>query len=1220
MAIGRTSNGKTGSPKIPNTSNSTNGCSEISSNCIIWQGPDIEGLNLCNGDSISNVIFNLATEVFNTTTTSPGVDISTINQACLVQRYGTANNIQILISNIIDKLCECCENAGQQEDPCSCNIPLPACLQYKDEQGNQVTSLPLYDPSTGNGYAVYLANRICDNVSAITLINNNLTALEIRVTNIERDCCHSHTGGGSGGGEPHGAQQRVVPSFVGTPGIPQSISKVLVATETAVGELQRATGTPEAINAALNVAPALAGREILSGKGTMAAIPQFINNPVNLAQSVQNLWVTVNDTRNAVQSMKETVANPLCGDITYTVAGSITRMPETGALKDITLDFQGCSIPATYTDCNSKGTKITITDASLNSIVKYVDISGYYQDNAAWTLPTASMGNLDLGSNYSVRVEFCGSNGDNMCQEIQNFTLDNELVCPDVIIGTVTADTIPYTVTNIQIPANAGHSISVLLRTNSGKVIDSRTYTAFGSGISGTFSNLNGATLYQVFIEVTPKGSSTATQCAIQNVSTTAPVCTSSNMTSADTNWIVSATAETNLQSGANSIVLGSYNDGSGSLTRWTAGFDSSNQPILTQDTAVESITGWVHNGDFVNPQMSTEPLFMTGLAASPMTPTGIGRTDKDSGWKYFGTLQDPTGNLFYVYASVNSTSHTINNIVFGCNCSGLYISPSQPTYYCPKGGSVETTMDAIGYTQGSGGYTWTVSVQPSHGSVTIASGYPTASQAKYIYSQDTTNMVGDSFTLSLVNECGAAVSTRCIPILPTSRIKYTSSDVIVFFDTTTITEANAVKVKTSLNNIRNGFTGSLKPNFYYVALVGSPSTPSGDYLKHVRACIENVGASTAPSLVTKAVTISSAGTWWTNVMESGATLPTYWSGATATFPTDIKIMSFTNNITSSGSGTYSSTATVPAPASWTGFGPTASGGSGTQQYEEDYDAIVDMMSGVTPTSAWGLDVVAKADIPWISGTIPFTFNQVIVNILSDDALQTAASALQMFAALQGDVLLSAGEMCGSRMGLKQHSWAPLFGTGMNLNPYLNTAVASGGTPYAPSVTTTAGNSLKGLKDQMNSNISAHTYIENNVELDSSLNPDIITYFRGMMGLLPTGSAGEPTTKGYGTIGGGSEFGTGASAGAACTAAAVATFGKLYTAGVDTAGGSADPFTTIAEDRAYLSPGGVVNGYGELTNNQWYAIAPGTATVSYRAQYKNPASVGKHWVSITQCT
>ena len=148
---------------IQNKSNNTNGCDETSSNCVIWQGPDLPGIDLCNGDTISNVIFNLATELTNITTVSPGVDISTINQGCLISEYGQANDVQTLITNIVDKLCRCCENSGQTTDPCSCVIPLPDCLKYEQSgTGQYITSLPLYS-TTGDSYAVLLGNKIFDN-------------------------------------------------------------------------------------------------------------------------------------------------------------------------------------------------------------------------------------------------------------------------------------------------------------------------------------------------------------------------------------------------------------------------------------------------------------------------------------------------------------------------------------------------------------------------------------------------------------------------------------------------------------------------------------------------------------------------------------------------------------------------------------------------------------------------------------------------------------------------------------------------------------------------------------------------------------------------------------------------------------------------------------------------------------------------------------------------
>ena len=37
-------------------------CSPISSNCVIWQGPDIPCIKLCTGDTVSDVVAKLATD------------------------------------------------------------------------------------------------------------------------------------------------------------------------------------------------------------------------------------------------------------------------------------------------------------------------------------------------------------------------------------------------------------------------------------------------------------------------------------------------------------------------------------------------------------------------------------------------------------------------------------------------------------------------------------------------------------------------------------------------------------------------------------------------------------------------------------------------------------------------------------------------------------------------------------------------------------------------------------------------------------------------------------------------------------------------------------------------------------------------------------------------------------------------------------------------------
>mgnify|MGYP003670327522 FL=1 len=38
-------------------------CSPISSNCVVWQGPDISCINLCTGDTVSDVVSAMAKEL-----------------------------------------------------------------------------------------------------------------------------------------------------------------------------------------------------------------------------------------------------------------------------------------------------------------------------------------------------------------------------------------------------------------------------------------------------------------------------------------------------------------------------------------------------------------------------------------------------------------------------------------------------------------------------------------------------------------------------------------------------------------------------------------------------------------------------------------------------------------------------------------------------------------------------------------------------------------------------------------------------------------------------------------------------------------------------------------------------------------------------------------------------------------------------------------------------
>jgi hypothetical protein len=79
-------------------------CSPISSNCVIWQGPDIVCLDLCRGDSISIVIFKLACLVCDI---KDSLDVDSYDLTCLnLDACDVPHDWKELFQLVIDKICE----------------------------------------------------------------------------------------------------------------------------------------------------------------------------------------------------------------------------------------------------------------------------------------------------------------------------------------------------------------------------------------------------------------------------------------------------------------------------------------------------------------------------------------------------------------------------------------------------------------------------------------------------------------------------------------------------------------------------------------------------------------------------------------------------------------------------------------------------------------------------------------------------------------------------------------------------------------------------------------------------------------------------------------------------------------------------------------------------------------------------------------------------------
>lgn len=81
---------------------SKDGCIKTSSNCVVWQGPDIPCLKLCNGDTITEVLYKLATKFCDTLTL---LDPTKYDISCFNDISCPPTDFSELFQLVIDQIC-----------------------------------------------------------------------------------------------------------------------------------------------------------------------------------------------------------------------------------------------------------------------------------------------------------------------------------------------------------------------------------------------------------------------------------------------------------------------------------------------------------------------------------------------------------------------------------------------------------------------------------------------------------------------------------------------------------------------------------------------------------------------------------------------------------------------------------------------------------------------------------------------------------------------------------------------------------------------------------------------------------------------------------------------------------------------------------------------------------------------------------------------------------
>ena len=138
----------------------------------------------------------------------------------------------------------------------------------------------------------------------------------------------------------------------------------------------------------------------------------------NVAQSLQNMWLTLCDMRAAIKDIQTNCCTIDCNDIIFTAFG-------TYGSDTITLNFGGTVIPADFTECNPAGNTVTITDAAANTYTTTVSVTDALTGNDTETIDISGSA-LSGVSNYTVTITLCTTNGSITCEKTLSFEVVND--------------------------------------------------------------------------------------------------------------------------------------------------------------------------------------------------------------------------------------------------------------------------------------------------------------------------------------------------------------------------------------------------------------------------------------------------------------------------------------------------------------------------------------------------------------------------------------------------------------------------------------------------------------------------------------------------------------------------------------------------------------------------------------------------------------------------
>ena len=298
-------------------------CSPTSSNCVIWQGPDLPCIKLCKGDTVTDVIAKLATELC---TIMDMLNVSNYDLSCFNLTACGPNDFQALVQFLIDQICSLQNQVTTVSDPSTSpivNVP------KSTSADTLVTVADCFvvggvTVMTVSEYAQAIGTKVCSIASQISVINAQIVDLEVRVTNLENtpiptptipsftlSCQIGTLAGGS-------------TNFINTI-LQEYINNVWCSYVTATGS------TADILSAVSAICITDTDLQLTNG-AAFSTNPFWIQNSSysTLADAVNNLWVALCDIYTYASSLAVTVESTSSVDLTMVDNVITAKVTDTG--------------------------------------------------------------------------------------------------------------------------------------------------------------------------------------------------------------------------------------------------------------------------------------------------------------------------------------------------------------------------------------------------------------------------------------------------------------------------------------------------------------------------------------------------------------------------------------------------------------------------------------------------------------------------------------------------------------------------------------------------------------------------------------------------------------------------------------------------------------------------------------------------------------------------